>query len=191
MINVNVSRVCIELQVLSKTASRLWLYAYKKYKNGQIKLCKTYILTTSHPVSHNPEQEWQFRFGNIWKITRNSNFERQFLENGWSYRHEILRDNLEDRAQWSFQNCVHSTSTLILVDLYRSKCHIMRNTVGRGKQAAGQSRAPGRVMWTKCLPRDSVQLMEVALRNSNEIICKHRKLRLQVPGKVSSESLQD
>ena len=27
-------RVCTELQVLSKTASRLWLFAYKKYKNG-------------------------------------------------------------------------------------------------------------------------------------------------------------
>ena len=27
-------RVCKELQVLSKTASRLWVYAYKKYKNG-------------------------------------------------------------------------------------------------------------------------------------------------------------
>ena len=27
-------RVCTELQVLSKTASRLWFYANKKYKNG-------------------------------------------------------------------------------------------------------------------------------------------------------------
>ena len=27
-------QVCTELQVLSKTASRLWFYAYKKYKNG-------------------------------------------------------------------------------------------------------------------------------------------------------------
>ena len=27
-------RVCTELQVLSKTVSRLWFYAYKKYKNG-------------------------------------------------------------------------------------------------------------------------------------------------------------
>ena len=43
-------------------------------------------------------------------------------------------------------------------------------------------------MWTKCLPRDTVQPMEAALRNSNEIICKHRKLRLQVPGKVFRES---
>ena len=27
-------RVCTELQVLSKTAFRLWLYAYEKDKNG-------------------------------------------------------------------------------------------------------------------------------------------------------------
>ena len=43
-------------------------------------------------------------------------------------------------------------------------------------------------MWTKCLPRDTIQPMESSLRNSNEIICKHRKLRLQVPGKVVGES---
>ena len=30
--------------------------------------------------------------------------------------------------------------------------------------------------------------MGAALKNSNEIIFKHRKLRLRVPGKVSSES---
>ena len=45
-------------------------------------------------------------------------------------------------------------------------------------------------MWTKCLPRDTIQPMEYALRNSNEIICKHRKLPLQVPGKVFGESGQ-
>ena len=27
-------RVCTELQVLTKTASRVWFYAYKKVKNG-------------------------------------------------------------------------------------------------------------------------------------------------------------
>ena len=60
--------------------------------------------------------------------------------------------------------------------------------IGRGKQAAGQSRAPGRIMWTKCLPRDTIRPMESTLRNSNEIICKHRKIPLQVPGKVYGES---
>ena len=43
-------------------------------------------------------------------------------------------------------------------------------------------------MWTKCLPRDTIQPMESTLRNSNEIICKHRKIPLQVPGKVYGES---
>ena len=62
--------------------------------------------------------------------------------------------------------------------------------IGREKQVAGQSHAPGRVMWTKCLPRDTIQPMEYTLRNSNEIICKHRKLPLQVPGKVFGESEQ-
>ena len=60
--------------------------------------------------------------------------------------------------------------------------------IGRWKQAAGQSRASDRIMWTSSLPRDTVHPMEAALRNSNEIICQHRKLSLQVPGKVSSES---
>ena len=80
-----------------------------------------------------------------------------------------------------------------LTQYYLLTCRIVVNVIvweiGREKQAAGQSGAPGRVMWTKCLPRDTVQPMEAALRNSNEIICKHRKLRLQVPGKVFRESV--
>ena len=79
-----------------------------------------------------------------------------------------------------------------LTQYYLLTCSIVVNVIvweiGRGKQAAGQSRAPGWVMWTKCLPRDTVQPMEAALRNSNEIICKHRKLRLHVSGKVFRES---
>ena len=43
-------------------------------------------------------------------------------------------------------------------------------------------------MWAKCLPRYTIQPIESSLRNSNEIICKHRKLPLQVPGKVFRES---
>ena len=42
----------------------------------------------------------QFQLENIQKITKNSNFKRHFLENGWSHRREILHDNLEDQAQW-------------------------------------------------------------------------------------------
>ena len=85
----------------------------------------------------------------------------------------------------SWENLTHN---------YLLTCCIAVNVVvweiGREKQAAGQSRAPGRVMWTKCLPRDTIQPMEYTLRNSNEIICIHRKLPLQVPGKVFGESGQ-
>ena len=66
-----------------------------------------------------------------------------------------------------------------LTDYYLLTCCIVVNVIvreiGRGKQAAGQSRALGRVMWTKCLPHDTIQPMEATLRNSYEIICKHRK----------------
>ena len=86
---------------------------------------------------------------------------------------------------------IRSNSWENFTHYYLFTCCIIVNVIvweiGRGKQAAGQSRAPGRVMWTKCLPRDTVQPMESTLRNSNEIICKHRNLRLQVPGKVGAE----
>ena len=49
---------------------------------------------------HNPGRKWQFPFGNIRKTTKNSNFKRHFLENGWSYRREILHNNQEDQVQW-------------------------------------------------------------------------------------------
>ena len=64
----------------------------------------------SHPSKFGPDRsfifsmtawrKWQFQFGNIRKITKNSNFKSHFLENGWSFHHEILHDNLEDQAQW-------------------------------------------------------------------------------------------
>ena len=64
------------------------------------KLCKMYSLTTSHRAFHNQGWKWQFQFRNIRKITKNSNFKRHFPENGWSYRREILHDNVENQAQF-------------------------------------------------------------------------------------------
>ena len=88
----------------------------------------------------------------------------------------------------------NSWENITTSNYYLLTCCIVVNVVvweiGREKQAAGQSRAPGRVIWTKCLPRDTIQPMEYTRRNSNEIICKHRKLPLQVPGKVFGESVQ-
>ena len=103
-------RACKELQVLPKTESRLCFYAYKKYKNGNS--ARRTFSSTSHPAAHTLRRKWQFQFGNIREITKNSIFKRHFLENGWSYRREILQDYLEDKTNDIFQNCVHSTSTL-------------------------------------------------------------------------------
>ena len=47
-----------------------------------------------------------------------------------------------------------------LTQYYLLSCRIVVNVIvweiGWGKQAAGQSRAQGRVMWIKFLPRDTV-----------------------------------
>ena len=74
---------------------------------------------------------------------------------------------------------IRSNSWENLIHYYLLTCCIVVNVIvweiGRGKQAAGQSHAPGQVMWTKCLPRDTIQAMGSSLRNSNKIICKQRK----------------
>ena len=92
-------RVCTELQVLSKTASRLWYYAYKKYKKGK---------SARRPSSQSHTQTFicdggsdNFSSGISWKLQKiatsnvifSSNFKRHFLENGWLYRREIVHNN--------------------------------------------------------------------------------------------------
>ena len=42
-------QVCTELQVLSKTASRLWFYAYKKYKTVTLQDVQPYNVTFGLP----------------------------------------------------------------------------------------------------------------------------------------------
>ena len=42
-------RVCTELQVLSKTVSRLWFYSYNKYKNGTLQDVQPYNITSGRP----------------------------------------------------------------------------------------------------------------------------------------------
>ena len=106
-------------------------------------------------------------------------------------KHRNLRLQVPGKVGAECGLIVRSNSWENFTHYYLFTCCIIVNVIvweiGRGKQAAGQSRAPGRVMWTKCLPRDTIQPMESTLRNSNEIICKHRNLRLQVPGKVGAE----
>ena len=60
--------VCTELQVLSKTASRLWFYAYKKYKNGN---SARRTASRRHIRSSIPQEgSDNFRSGISWKLPK-------------------------------------------------------------------------------------------------------------------------
>ena len=73
-----------------------------------------------------------------------------------------------------------------LTQYFLLTCCIVVNVIvweiGRWKRAAGQSHATGRVMWMKCLPRDTVQPMEAALRiqmkssvNTENYVCRNMR----------------
>ena len=67
------------------------------------------------------------------EITKNRNFKRHFLENGWSYRREILHDNLEDQVQWHiikpcsflshFKTFHHENSGRSVIALFNKASH--------------------------------------------------------------------
>ena len=104
-------RVCTELQVLSKTASCLWFYAYKKYKNGH-SARRTYLQRHIWPAICSSGSD-NFCSGISGKLPKIATSNVIFLEISWSYRRKILHDNLEDiKPNDIFQNYVHSTSTL-------------------------------------------------------------------------------
>ena len=90
-------RVCTELQILSKTASRLWFYAYKKYKNGNSPR-RTALQRHIRP-SITQDGSDNFSSGISGKLHKIATSNDVFLENGRSYRREILHDSLEDQAQ--------------------------------------------------------------------------------------------
>ena len=128
-------RVCTELQFLSKTASNLWFYAYKKYKNGN----SARYTSTQHHNAHMLRRKWQFQFWNIWKITKNSHFKRHFLETADRITAKFCMTIKKIKPNDIFQNCIHSTSTLPSFSLwqtifyefpqytYLTKLHIISN----------------------------------------------------------------
>ena len=81
-------RVCTQLQVLSKIASRLWFYAYKTYKNGNSARGTALQRHIRPSITQNGSEN--FSSGISGKTTKNSNFKRHFLENDWSYSRGIL-----------------------------------------------------------------------------------------------------
>ena len=107
MINGNVSSEFISLWIVSvhgaanpsKTASRLWFYAYKSTRTVTLQDVQPHNVISGRPYA---TAQVTILVRDIRKITKNSNFKRHFLENGWSYHREILQDNLEDQVQWHF-----------------------------------------------------------------------------------------
>ena len=109
--------VCTELQVLSKTASRLCYYAYKEYRKSNSARHTALLRHIGCPYLR---RKLQLQFGNIRNITKNSNFKRHFLEIGWSYCHEILHYKLEDQAQWHISKLYYNEILLALSDRFLS-----------------------------------------------------------------------
>ena len=92
-------RVCTELQILSKTASCLWFYAYKKYKNSNSarRTCtQRHIL----PAICSGRSD-NFSSGISGKLQKIANFKTFFLRMADRIAMKFLHDNLkEDQAQW-------------------------------------------------------------------------------------------
>ena len=96
MINGNVSA-----ELIYKSHPKLRLSSgLTLTKSTRTVICKTYLFSTSHPAVHMLRRKWQFQFGNIRKITQNSNLKRHYLEKRWSYRRKFLHNNIEDQVQW-------------------------------------------------------------------------------------------
>ena len=94
--------VCMELQVYLTLRLASSFMLTKSKRTVTLQDIQSHNVTSSLPwprtevtisVREYPENYQQ-------KITKNSNFKRHFLENGWSYRCKILHDNFKDQAQW-------------------------------------------------------------------------------------------
>ena len=104
-------RLCTELQVLSKTASRLWFYAYKNTRTGTAR--RTYLQCHIWPsITQNVSDN--FQFGNIRKFTKNSNFKSIFSRRADRIAVKFCMTIQKIKSNDIFQNCVYSTSTLKL-----------------------------------------------------------------------------
>ena len=104
-------RVCTELQVLSKTASSLWFYAYKKYKNGN-SVRRTYLQRhIRRSITQNGSDNFSSGIsGNLPKIATSNVICSRTADRIAKFCMTIQKIKPND----IFQNCVHSTSTLTL-----------------------------------------------------------------------------
>ena len=91
-------RVCTELQVLPKTTSRLWFYAYKKYKNGN-SARRTASQRHIRP-SITQDGSDNFSSGISGKLPKIATSNVIFSRTADRIAAKFLHDNLEDQAQW-------------------------------------------------------------------------------------------
>ena len=115
-------RVCTELQILSKTASRLWFYAYKKYKNSN-SARRTASQRHIRPfICYGGSDNFSSGIsGKLPKIaTSNTIFSRTTDRIAAKFCMTINKI----KSSEIFQNCVHSCSTL------RSNFNIIEKCVG-------------------------------------------------------------
>ena len=104
--------MCTELQVLSKTAFRLWFYAYKKYKNGNSARRTTLQRQIRPSITQNGNDDFSSGIsGKLPKIeTSNVIFSRTATRIAEKFCMTIQKIKPND----IFHNCVHSCSTSML-----------------------------------------------------------------------------
>ena len=102
--------VCTELQGLSKTASRLWFYAYKKYKNGNSARPTASQRHIRSSICYGGSDNFSSGIsGKLHKIaTLNAIFSSTAHRIAATFCMTIYKIKSND----IFQNCVHSCSTL-------------------------------------------------------------------------------
>ena len=103
-------RVCKELQVLSKTAFRLWFYAYKKYKNGN----SARRTALQHHIKPSITQNGSdiFSSGISGKLPKIATSNIIFLRKADYIAVKFCMTIKKIKPNDIFQNCVHSCSTL-------------------------------------------------------------------------------
>ena len=101
-------RVCTELQFLSKNVSRLWFYAYKKFKNGNSARRTASQRHIRPSICYSGSDNFSLGIsGKLPKIaTSNAIFSRT------ADRIDAKFCMTKIKSNDIFQNCVHSCSTL-------------------------------------------------------------------------------
>ena len=117
-------RVCTELQVLSRTASRLWFYAYKKYKNGNSARRTATKRHIRPPIYYSGSDN--FSSGISGKLPKIATLKVIFSKTADRIAVKFCMTIKKINPNNTFQNCVHSCSTLSIeshfVGVQRKRC---------------------------------------------------------------------